>query len=718
MTTVVKSPETRDPRRPYVKARLPETVIPDVARCSGVSKKELIDFKNKHGSKLPAKYFDDLSSMIGFRSTTSETPYVLADQPGLCKEISSRVFRKVNVKLEVHGSRMVYGESGLPHLKNNIHDGQRKLLLSEIHFLSSYSSLEINTVLYIGAAPGTHIVYLCALFPHLKFDLYDSEPFDGKLTNHKAVTIYNRYFTDEDAVRYSRLQEGTRQPESTDSRGGVLLISDIRNTSVSGLGEREREETIGKDMEMQKQWVIGIKPAFSLLKFRLSFLPGQSIYFNGELYFQPWAKPASIEMRMVVSREGVNQLREYNHTHYEQLLFYHNVVIRECAKFHLGQPLDSVNDNFDTALEWTILSGYVARYRSASLVGKYPRGRFLVDSVLEMMFEISGLLAKENYFPFINPDVTPSDQKKLSSIYGTVRPPQTTGAVRRTRERVVPSFPVSEKTAVSIPGVPSVAGDSPFVQCEFIASFFPPLPSRVNPCDFKITKQGRYSATPYLVSSRMVSRLRNYYNHPIKTIMDLGSGTGSDTINFAFNFPDAIIVSYEPNPDNFAALTNNVGLYSLKNVKTIRNPYSKRIDFSKTDVLYMDPPWGGPEYKEKKELELYFGKKDEVKINVKDIAIRALNSGVKLVILKVPKNFSICKGLGDNPALTVVKTDTEKKIDYVMIHYKQNVVPGAPGQFAAVPVTVTIPTSTPPSVVAAGKATETPAVSEVEEETY
>jgi hypothetical protein len=52
-----------------------------------------------------------------------------------------------------------------------VHWGQRKLLLTEIEFLTRYGHLS-DTVIYAGAAPGTHTAVLAALFPKHKFHLH------------------------------------------------------------------------------------------------------------------------------------------------------------------------------------------------------------------------------------------------------------------------------------------------------------------------------------------------------------------------------------------------------------------------------------------------------------------------------------------------------------------------------------------------------------------
>ena len=73
--------------------------------------------------------------------------------------------------------------------------GQRKLLVSEINFLTNYSHLS-NTVLYIGASPGIHLNTLIKLFPNIKnwifYDIHEIKQrrhFSGKAERRRGQPI-------------------------------------------------------------------------------------------------------------------------------------------------------------------------------------------------------------------------------------------------------------------------------------------------------------------------------------------------------------------------------------------------------------------------------------------------------------------------------------------------------------------------------------------------
>jgi cap2 methyltransferase len=110
--------------------------------------------------------------------------------------------------------------------RSTVHFGQRKLHLSEIEFLTNICKeiSEINkkiTLIYAGAAPGTHISKLSSMFPFIDFVLVDPAEFIVKPT--ERIKIIQDYFTDSMA----------KQMLSEYKNNLRLFISDIR---VSGPG--------------------------------------------------------------------------------------------------------------------------------------------------------------------------------------------------------------------------------------------------------------------------------------------------------------------------------------------------------------------------------------------------------------------------------------------------------------------------------------------------
>jgi predicted RNA methylase len=144
-----------------------------------------------------------------------------------------------------------------------------------------------------------------------------------------------------------------------------------------------------------------------------------------------------------------------------------------------------------------------------------------------------------------------------------------------------------------------------------------------------MTAEGQYSITKPWDSDHIIKVMQDTVGDlKTKTIADLTGNVGGDTIRFGMNFKH--VDSYELDKENYDALQNNVGLYDLKNV-TIHHGDSTKLFDNNADVVYIDAPWGGPEYKEKTNMDLYLGTEriDELVKNFKGA-----------VFLKVPNNYN------------------------------------------------------------------------------
>ena len=114
-------------------------------------------------------------------------------------------------------------------------------------------------------------------------------------------------------------------------------------------------------------------------------------------------------------------------------------------------------------------------------------------------------------------------------------------------------------------------------------------------------------------------------------ILDTTAGVGGNTISFSKIFSQ--VVSIEIDKTRFKMLENNVKLYNLNNVNLINDDCKNYLN-SEYDIIFFDPPWGGPEYKTHKSLELFLG--DENLINI----IEKIPKN-KYIILKLPFNYNL-----------------------------------------------------------------------------
>lgn len=230
------------------------------------------------------------------------------------------------------------------------HWGQRKLMLSEIEFLTNFIEVgQCYKVLYVGAAPGRHLKSLIHLFPAVsQWILYDPLPFEI-FPLLEGVSIENRQFTDEEAKRHI-------------NEDNLLFISDLRSVGED-LSSEAVEEGVVKDMESQKKWHLIMKPEASLLKFRLPYTPGRTLYLDGKLYFQLWAGRTSSETRLVATG---NKLVEYDHMKYSDKLYHFNTVTRTSYYEHdLDTTKIGYDHCYDCSFEIYILTNYLKKF------GKY-----------------------------------------------------------------------------------------------------------------------------------------------------------------------------------------------------------------------------------------------------------------------------------------------------------------------------------------------------------
>lgn len=155
-----------------------------------------------------------------------------------------------------------------------------------------------------------------------------------------------------------------------------------------------------------------------------------------------------------------------------------------------------------------------------------------------------------------------------------------------------------------------------------------------------------------------------YYKNKINKIIDTGANIGVDSINFLLNFPDSNLISFEIDSKTYKALCKNLlefkYITKLNSIEQLTNSYNKvqaynkdflkNIDYvNNADIVFIDAPWGGTVYKDKKNVSVYLQPEDDY-YNIKNydsskniifVTKKILESkyNVKSVLLKVPYNY-------------------------------------------------------------------------------
>lgn len=165
-----------------------------------------------------------------------------------------------------------------------------------------------------------------------------------------------------------------------------------------------------------------------------------------------------------------------------------------------------------------------------------------------------------------------------------------------------------------------------------------PLRQGIDYTKLKLTEEGAYSVTRRRDADRILSIIKTVLKDTnTKTITDATGCVGGDTIHFGLHFQT--VDSIELNSTNFEALQNNVSVYGLTNVRLHLGDATVLFNW-KTDVLYIDPPWGGPTYKELPSLDLFMSSK-RIDEWLEDILLR--KNRPNYIVLKLPHNFNFTR---------------------------------------------------------------------------
>lgn len=185
-----------------------------------------------------------------------------------------------------------------------------------------------------------------------------------------------------------------------------------------------------------------------------------------------------------------------------------------------------------------------------------------------------------------------------------------------------------------------------------------PYKKDVNYEEILYLDNSKYFITPWYHSKLIVADIIKTFGKNIN-IYDLTAHIGGDTIAFGLaGFKN--VYSYEIDKQTFLALENNIKTYGLKNVKA----YNKSgLTAKLNDVVYMDPPWGGPNYKDKTNLELYLDK-----IPVSEIIKNmTTNKKIKGIYVKLPINYDFAKLPKKHEKIPMKKMN--KKIQYYVVKF-------------------------------------------------
>jgi len=200
--------------------------------------------------------------------------------------------------------------------------------------------------------------------------------------------------------------------------------------------------------------------------------------------------------------------------------------------------------------------------------------------------------------------------------------------------------------------------DNKFYINNKIARIFPIIKNFNNYSKLKIDEDS-FSYITVREIADMITKIISYHllffnlNPQKITIIDYTAGVGGNVLSFSkyFNY----VYGIEIDKTRADYLENNVNVYGFHNVTVINDSsinfnYNEMIKIN-PNIIFMDPPWGGNDYKNSENLLLSLGEKSIEDLVIDIINIFSdyylierndnLNRRNKLIVLKLPKNYDV-----------------------------------------------------------------------------
>jgi len=151
-----------------------------------------------------------------------------------------------------------------------------------------------------------------------------------------------------------------------------------------------------------------------------------------------------------------------------------------------------------------------------------------------------------------------------------------------------------------------------------------------------IDEVGKYSISLPEKSKIITNLISKYLNNKTDIIItDAMACIGGDTLSFAKTFTK--VNAIEMDKIRFEYLKHNMNLFNINNICYYNDDYLNVYDKLTQDVIYIDPPWGGPEYKNKKSIKIKFGEK-----KLEELCDSIIQKKLcKLLVLKLPFNYDL-----------------------------------------------------------------------------
>lgn len=154
----------------------------------------------------------------------------------------------------------------------------------------------------------------------------------------------------------------------------------------------------------------------------------------------------------------------------------------------------------------------------------------------------------------------------------------------------------------------------------------------------------------------------NLTDHNI-TITDGTANIGTDSIYLSNYFKT--INSIEVSNINHKALINNINVFKKSNINAIIGDVTTEISKLEQDVIYIDAPWGGRNYKKNENMKLYLSN-----MEILDF-YKTFKNKAKIFVFKIPYNYNfeyLKNNIDSKMTIYPFKKEDKIKFFFVLIH--------------------------------------------------
>ena len=163
--------------------------------------------------------------------------------------------------------------------------------------------------------------------------------------------------------------------------------------------------------------------------------------------------------------------------------------------------------------------------------------------------------------------------------------------------------------------------------------------------NLKYDSEGLWSITHPDSANLISNKIKLFEKSGLNTnvILDATAGLGGNVLSFAKYFKKVIAVEYDK--DRFKYLENNINNYNYNNIEIYNEDSVNLLSQlnKKIDVVFVDPPWGGPDYKYLPNLEIKLGNLDMKDLCYLISEYSYENNKIKLLVFKLPYNYDYQK---------------------------------------------------------------------------